>query len=342
MDFRPAEIGPGSTSQAHGPHVGRTVNKKVVVTDHAFRDVWFEERAARANGASFASFSCSEEAETAIAVDGADVVFVNFAPITHRVLSRMRPGATVIRYGIGYDNVDIDAARELGIRVANVPDYGVDTVADHAAASLLTLARRIPVYNDRIRSEGWVLPGDVGPIRGFRSMVVGLVGMGRIAQALHTRLLPFGFEFVAYDPFCSPETFERLGIESVGLEELARRSHAISLHAPNTPETFQMINSDFFAQVQPGVVLVNTARGPLIDEAALATAISEGRLAAAILDVTDPEPLPRESPLRDFREIIFTPHTAFYDEDSLRRLQELASDEAGRALRNEPLRSQIA
>ncbi|MEV0968170.1 C-terminal binding protein [Microtetraspora glauca] len=317
------------------------MNKKVVVTDHAFRDVSFEERAAWANGAGFACFSCTGEAETAAAVDGADVVLVNFAPITHKVLSRMRPGATVIRYGIGYDNVDIDAARELGVRVANVPDYGVETVADHAAAGLLALARRIPVYNHRIRGEGWVLPGDVGPIRGFRSMVVGLVGLGRIAQALHTRLVPFGFEFIAYDPFCRSETFERLGIESVDLVELARRSHAISLHAPSTRETFRMINGDFFAELQPGAVLVNTARGPLIDEAALATAISEGRLAAVVLDVTDPEPLPLESPLRDVPEIIFTPHAAFYDEDSLRRLQELASDEAGRALRDEPLRCQI-
>lgn len=318
------------------------MSKRVVVTDHSFRDVTFEERVASAHGASFACFSCDREAETADAVDGADVAFVNFAPITRTVLSRMKPGGTVIRYGIGYDNVDVDAARELGIQVANVPDYGVETVADHAAASLLTLARRIPIYNHRIRTEGWVLPGNVGPIPGFRSMVVGFVGMGRIAQALHARLTPFGFSFVVYDPFFPPEAEQQLGIERVELDELARRSHAISLHAPSTPETYRMINSKFLAQVRPGTILVNTARGSLIDEAALIAAIAERRIAAAALDVTDPEPVPAGSPLRDFPEVVLTPHAAFYDEDSLRRLQELASDEAGRALRDEPLRCRIA
>lgn len=318
------------------------MQKRVVVTDHAFRDVSLERAVAQDHGASFECFACTEAAETADAVAGADVVFVNFAPITDSVLARLRPGATVVRYGIGYDNVDVQAAKTRGVRVANVPDYGIETVADHAAASLLALGRRLPTYDHEIRSRGWVRPGDIGPLPGFRSMVVGLVGMGRIAQAVRRRLAPFGFAFVGYDPMCEPGTFERAGVEQVTLAELAARSHAISLHAPATAETHKMIDDEFFASVLPGTVLVNTARGPLIDEGALVRAVDTGRIAAAALDVTDPEPVPLDSPLRTRPQILLTPHAAFYDEDSLHRLQELASDEAGRALREEPLRCRIA
>jgi D-3-phosphoglycerate dehydrogenase len=316
--------------------------KRVVVTDHAFRDVTIEEAAAVENGATFACFACVEEQETADAVAGADVAIVNFAPITRAVLERMNTGATVVRYGIGYDNVDLDAARQLGVQVANVPDYGVDTVADHAVASLLTMARRIPLYNQRIQTNGWTRPGDVGPIPGFRSMTVGLVGMGRIAQAVHKRLTPFGFSFVGFDPFCPADVFAKLGIEQVGIEELAARSHAVTLHAPSTPETHRMIGKDFFAHAQEGMVLVNTARGPLLDLDALASAVKDGRVAGAVLDVTDPEPLPADSPLRLMPEVVLTPHAAFYDEDSLRNLQQLASDEAVRAVRGEELRCRVA
>ena len=317
------------------------MEKRVVVTDHAFRGVEHEEAVAGAHHASFACFAAKTVEETLAATAGADVAFVNFAPITREVLAGMRPGGTVVRYGIGYDNVDVPAARELGIHVANVPDYGIETVADHASASLLALARRLPIYNSRIRADGWVLPGGIGAIRGMRSSVVGLVGMGRIAQAVHDRLKPFGFSFIGYDPLCSPEVFAQRDITQVSLLDLAARAHAISLHAPSTEETRGMIGEEFLQAVQPGTVLVNTARGSLVDEAALVRAIDAGRIAAAALDVTDPEPVPEDSPLRNRDEVLLTPHAAFYDEDSLNRLQLLAAEEAGRALRGEQLRCPV-
>ena len=318
------------------------MQKRVVVTDHAFRDVEHEAAIAAMHDASFDCFNASTVTETLSAVADADVAFVNFAPITREVLGAMRPGATVVRYGIGFDNVDVSAAQELGIHVANVPDYGIETVADHASASLLALARRLPLYDGRIREEGWIRPGDVGTIRGMRSSVVGLVGMGRIARAVHSRLKPFGFSFVGYDPMCSPEVFKELDVTQVSLEELATRSHAVTLHAPSTPETRHMIGEDFLRSVQPGMVLVNTARGPLVEEAAVVRALDDGRLAAVALDVTDPEPMAPGSPLRGRHDVLLTPHAAFYDEDSLRRLQLLASEEAGRALCGEPLRCPVA
>lgn len=317
------------------------MSQRVVVTDHAFRDVEFEKAVSAKYGAEFECFSCVEKDETIQAIQDADVAFVNFAPMTREVLARFKPGATIIRYGIGYDNVDIDAARELGVAVANVPDYGVETVADHAASSLLSLLRRLPVYDALIKTNGWAKPAEVGRLRGFRSATIGLVGLGRIAQAVHRRLEPFGFRFVAFDPYCSPEVFTRLNVTSVSLEELAEQAHAVSLHAPSTPENHHLVGREFLARMQPGSVVVNTARGPLVDLGALAEAVRNGRVAGAALDVTDPEPLPADSPLRGFPQVVLTPHAAFYDDDSLANLQRLASEEAGRALSGQPLRCQI-
>lgn len=286
-------------------------------------------------GAELTSFQCSDEAETMDAVSGADVVITNFAPITRPVLATLAPNAAVIRYGIGYDNVDVAAARDLGIVVANVPDYGVETVADHAAGCILSLCRRLPTYTALIHDNGWARPGDVGELPALASLTVGFVGFGKIAQALHRRLAGFGFAFVAYDPVTPPTRATTPDVESVSLEELARRSNVVSLHAPSNEKTRGIIGHDFLAMSPLGTVIINTARGSLIDTEALTAALSDGRLAGAALDVTDPEPLPTDSRLRGMANVILTPHAAFYDERSLDRLQFLASQEAARVLRGE-------
>lgn len=315
---------------------------RIVVTDHAFAGTRHEQAAAQGLGAEFSEHQASSESETIEALAGADVALVNFAPMTDQVLRSMKRGSTVIRYGIGVDNVDLAAAREHGIRVANVPDYGVDTVADHAAASLLTLARRIPFYDHAIARDGWVAPTGLGPVRSLRQHTVGLLGFGRIAQAVHHRLRAFGVTTIAYDPYCPSETFAALQVESVSLEELARRTTALSLHVPLTPDTEHVVDAAFLDRMPEGSLVVNTARGGLIDEDALVRALDSGRLAGAVLDVTSPEPAPQDSPLRNCERVLLTPHAAFYDEASLDNLQRLASDEAVRALQGEPLRCQVA
>jgi D-3-phosphoglycerate dehydrogenase len=269
------------------------------------------------------------------------VAFVNFAPITGAVLERLAPEALVIRYGIGVDNVDLDAARRLGVSVANVPDYGSDTVADHAAASLLALLRRIPHYDRAIREDGWTRPTDVGPVAGFGSTTVGLVGTGRIGLALASRLARFGMQVVAHDPYADAERAAEAGVRLVGLDELLTSSHAVSLHAPLTDETRHLINAETLARMRSGAVLVNTARGGLVDSAALAESLERGHLAGAALDVTDPEPLPLDSPLRTAPGVVLTPHAAFYSDDSLAALQRLAAEEAGRHLAGQPLRCRV-
>lgn len=314
---------------------------RIVVTDHAFGDVVHERDTAKRLGAEFAVHQCSEPDETTEAVRGADVAIVNFAPIGAEQLAAMATGATVIRYGVGVDNVDLDAARDHGVAVANVPDYGVDTVADHAAALLLGLLRRIPQYDRSIRDKGWITPPSVGTLHAFPSTTVGLVGAGRIARALADRLRPFGFGIVAADPYVDDATAAAHGIELVGLDELLERSDAISLHVPITEQTRHLVDEHLLARVRPGCVIVNTSRGALVDQAALAAAMSSGRVSGAGLDVFDPEPLLPDSPLRNCPGAVFTPHAAFYSDTSMDNLQRLAAEEAARALRGEPLRCPV-
>lgn len=314
---------------------------RVVVTDHAFSGVQKEQDMAAAAGAEFSCHQCTTEDEAVKAVRGADVVLVNFAPITERVLAAMNAGATVVRYGIGFDNVNVDAARRLGVAVANVPDYGSDTVADHAAAMILTLLRRLPHYDRSIRVDGWCPPASVGPVPSFSSTTVGLVGVGRIAQSLAGRLAGFGFDLVGYDPMVPAEVAEAAGVRLVSMEDVAGQSHAVSLHVPASPETHHLVNAAFIARMRDGAVLVNTSRGPLVDEHDLAAALTEGKLAGAALDVFDPEPLAADSPLRGCPTALFTPHAAFYSTESLHNLQRLATEEGARALRSEPLRCPV-
>lgn len=314
---------------------------RLVVTDQCFGNTRYEEQLARERGVEFASYQCVTEAETIEAVRGASVVLVNFAPITEAVLAAMAPGATVIRYGIGYDNVDVEAAARLGVAVANVPDYGIDTVADHAAAALLCLLRRLTIYDRTIRTDGWCAPGALGPIPSFRSTVVGLIGAGRIARSLATRLAPFGFTLLGFDPMVPPEVAAAAGITLCSMDEMLERAHAVSLHVPLTEQTRHLVNREFLMRMRPGSVLVNTSRGALVDEDALADALASGHLAAAALDVFDPEPLAPDSPLRKLPNVLLTPHAAFFSDESLDALQRLATEEAGRALAGEPLRCRV-
>lgn len=311
------------------------------MTDHAFPGLDHERRVAERAGAEFSHHQARTEDEAAEVTRGAAVAFVNFAPVTRRVLEGLAPRATVIRYGVGYDNIDVEAASELGVRVANVPDYGTATVADHAAALLLALLRRLPHYDRAVREAGWIAPAAVGEVRALDGAAVGLIGTGRIGLALADRLRAFGLRLLAFDPYADEEALRRRGVEPVGLEELLPAVDALSLHAPATPETRHVIDAAALAKLKPGAVIVNTARGALIDEAALHDALERGSLAGAALDVFEEEPLPDDSPLRRHAAVLLTPHVAFYSDRSVDDLQRLAAEEAQRALAGEPLRCPV-
>ena len=314
---------------------------RVVVTDHAFAALDHERRAADALGAEFEEFDAKTEQAAIAAVQGADVAFVNFAPVSAAVLAAMNEGATVIRYGIGFDNVDLEAADQLGISVCNVPDYGGDTVADHAVTLALTLLRKIVSFDQILAAGRWVSATELAPVLACGSTTAGLLGTGRIGLAVAKRLAPFGFEIIAHDPFADPAVLSESGIEPVGMDELFTRSRVLSLHAPATPETHRIVNAANLAKMPAGSFLINTSRGALVDEDAVLEALSSGQLAGVGLDVFDPEPLAADHGLRSHPHAILTPHAAFYSEQSVENLQRLAAEEAGRAGRGEPLRCRV-
>lgn len=315
--------------------------RRVVLTDFRFPDADRERAVAERHGAELRIHQCTSAEETAEALRGADVALVNMAPVTRAALAGLAPGATVIRYGVGVDNVDVAAATELGVKVANVPDYGVDTVADHATACLLALLRRLPAYDRAVRERGWCRPSDLGPLPGLKSTTVGLIGTGNIGLAVADRLRGFGLRLLAHDPYADPAALAERGLTRVDLPELLAESHAVSLHVPATAETRHLLNPETIAWMRPGAFVVNTSRGAVIDTDALVEALRSGQVGGAALDVFDPEPPPPDSPLRTLPNVLLTPHVAFYSEDAIANLQRLAAEEADRALAGRPLRRPV-
>ncbi|MBA3908597.1 MAG: dihydrofolate reductase [Rhodobacter sp.] len=312
--------------------------KRVVVTDATFPDVTKEEAAARAQGASFERHACKTAEEVTAAVKGADVAVVQFALLTRAAIAGFAPGATAIRYGVGYNNFDVAALNDHGVKAAYVPDYCTAEVADHTAASILALLRKLPALDASVRRGEWAAVGIAKPLKSFVDTTIGFLGFGRIAQEVATRLAPFGFHFLAHDPYFAGQ-FPRLTL--TGLPGLLAGSDALSLHAPATPETTRIINAANLARMKPTAVLVNTARGDLIDEPALANALSAGQLAGAALDVFQTEPLPADNPLRTAPNLLLGPHAAWYSEVAVERLQSLVADEITRALTGQGVRKPV-
>jgi D-3-phosphoglycerate dehydrogenase / 2-oxoglutarate reductase len=259
------------------------------------------------------------------AAAAADALLVTYAKITADMIRTMPKCRIISRFGIGVDNVDIDAATGAGIVVTKVPDYCIDEVSDHAMALLLALVRKIPSSSARTHSGRWEMKAVV-PIHRLRGSVLGLAGFGRIPQLVAPKAKAFGMRVVAFDPFVPDEAFTQAGVERVDLPVLLATSDYISVHTPLTPETRHLFNRETFGQMKRGAYLVNTARGPIIDEPALADALDAGQLAGAALDVMTQEP-PTSSPLFGRDNVIVTPHTSFYSEESLIELQVKAAQE---------------
>ena len=271
------------------------------------------------------------------AAASADALLVTYAKITADMIEQMPRCRIISRFGIGVDNVDLAAATGKGIVVTKVPDYCIDEVSDHTMALLLALVRKIPSSSARTHAGKWEMKAVV-PIHRLRGSVMGLVGFGRIPQLVAPKAQSFGMKVLAFDPFISADVFARAGVERVEFLELLGRSDYVSVHTPLMPDTRGLFNKDTLAQMKQGAYLVNTARGPIIDEAALAEALDAGRLAGAALDVMTQEP-PPPSPLFGRDNVIITPHTSFYSEESLVELQVKAAQEvvavlSGNAPRN--------
>jgi D-3-phosphoglycerate dehydrogenase len=279
--------------------------------------------------------AASTSADDILAVArNADAILVTYAKLPGELLRALRRCKAIGRFGLGVDNIDIKAAAELGITVTYVPDYCMHEVSDHAMALLLALARKIPLSNALVQAGRWEMPAVV-PIHRLAGRVLGLVGFGNIPRALAPKAKAFGLRVVTHDPFVSRAALAAAGVEAIGFEQLLEISDFVSIHAPLVPATRGLFNAEVLRKMKKGAVLINTARGPLVDEAALIAALDAGHLGAAALDVVAVEPLERESKLLGRDNVILTPHTAFYSVEALDELQTKCASDVARVLSGE-------
>ncbi len=267
----------------------------------------------------------------------AEVLIASTAHMGREFLQELPQLKGIVRTGIGYDSVDLDAATELGIAVANVPEFCQDEVAEHALGLLLAVTRKI-VRADRLTRQGkWVagIQEKMLPIRRMKSQTVGLVGFGRIAQRFAGMVKALGPRVVATDPYVSPQVAQAAGVELMPLEELLRQSDIVSLHVPLTAETRYLINSDSIALMKRGAILINTARGPVVNEVALEKALADGDLGGAGLDVLETEPPKIPHPLLDFDNVVVTCHYASCSLEAYADLRRSISEQAAQILRGE-------
>jgi len=264
----------------------------------------------------------------------ADAVLVTYARLTGDLLRQLRKCKAIGRFGLGVDNIDVAAARELGITVTYVPDYCMHEVSDHAMALILALCRKVAQSNALVQARRWEM-GPLVPIHRLAGRVLGLVGFGNIPRTLAPKAKAFGLRVVAHDPYVSPQALVTAQVEGISLDRLLEISDIVSIHAPLTPATRGLINGEVLQKMKKGALLINTARGPLIDEAALVTALDSGHLGGAALDVVAVEPLPKDSRLVGRDNVLLTPHTAFYSVEALNELQTKCASDVARVLSGE-------
>jgi D-3-phosphoglycerate dehydrogenase / 2-oxoglutarate reductase len=262
----------------------------------------------------------------------ADALIVSSTPVTRGVMSALEGLKVVVRTGVGYDVIDVPAATDLGVIVVNVPDIWVREVANHALALLLAWNRKIITLDRNVHAGKWGggVPGVwTGSLHGE---TVGIVGLGNIGSAFARRVAAFETKVIAHDPYVDDARFRELGVERVSLETLAERSDYVSVHTLLNAETRHLISETFFKRMKPTAILINTSRGPVVDEQALTQALREKRLAGAALDVWEREPVAADHPLLAMDNVIATPHAAYFSSPAVAQVPRRCGEEVARVL----------
>ena len=285
---------------------------KVVITDCDHPSVEIEREVLNEIKPEFVLAYCNTEDEVIEIAHDAEGIISQYAPITRRVIESLKKCKVIARYGVGVDNIDIEAATEHGIIVANVPDYCVDEVSTHTMALILACARGITLLDRKIREKRWDFTL-AKPLFRIQGKILGLFGLGRIARMVAQKSSGFGFKIIAYDPYVSKVNG---GIKLVEFSQLLSDSDFISIHSPLTDETRHSFGENELRAMKKIAYLINTARGPIIDEKALYQALKKRWIAGAALDVMEKEPPNWENPLLKLENLIISPHISFYSEES--------------------------
>jgi D-3-phosphoglycerate dehydrogenase len=293
---------------------------KVVITDYVWESLDVEHRILD-KLANLTALKTKTPAEFLDAAADCDALLNTYAgPITAEAMARMPNCKIIARYGIGVDTIDLEAATAAGIIVTNNPTYCIEEVAEHTMALILACARKVAFYDRAVRGGAWAVPPGKPLVR-VAGSTLGLVGFGNIARQVAVRAAAFGMRVLFADPFVKDGQF-KVPAKSASLAKLLKESDFVSVHPPLTPKTRGMINDEAFALMKPTAYLVNCARGPVVDTAALVRALDAGKIAGCALDTVDPEPLPNPHPLRGRENVVITPHAAWYSEKAMVGLQE--------------------
>jgi D-3-phosphoglycerate dehydrogenase len=308
-----------------------TTRFKALTTDYTWPSVEPERKVLAAAGVELVVAPASDEATLSRLARDVDAILFCFAKVTPAVLRAAKKCVVASRYGIGVDNIDRATCNELGIVVTNVPDYCMDEVTDHVMAMLLGFNRDLLRLDAAVKGGGWGKTPLPAHSRRLSRTTLGIVGLGRIGRALVPKAAAFGMAIIACDPYVKPEAAPA-GVRMTTLEELLSSSDFVTVHSPLTPETRGLIGRPQLRMMKPTAFLVNAARGPLVDEDALVEALQEGRIGGAGLDVLGTEPPAPASPLLGMPNVILTPHTAFYSQESLIELETRTAQEVVRVL----------
>ena len=295
----------------------------VCVSDERHADYQVERDLLKTIGAELRLCSCAAEDDLIAQCGDADAILLDLAPMTARAIAGLKHCKVISRYGVGYENVDLQAATQAGIQVTNVPDYCMEDVSDHALALMLSCMRHIPMRDRKIRQGAWNIQGTSFRMKG---RVLGVIGAGRIARALVRKVSGFELrEVVAYDPYVPAEELAELGIRKVDLDELLQISDIISLHLHANAETHHIICKESLEKMTPTAILINVSRGSLICDEDLLEALRENRILAAGLDTHNHEPLEADSPYFQLDNVVLTDHTAYSTAESVLDLKTKAA-----------------
>ena len=309
---------------------------KVVITDCDHGDIEEEKRIFGEIGAELSWLQLKTEEDLVRECKNADGLLVQYAPLTRKVLGQLPRCKVLSRYGVGVDSIDLKAATDFGIIVANVPDYCVDEVAIQAVTLFMALVRKTVFFDQKVRAGHWDFT-EGGPIHRVRGKTMGLVGCGKIGLEVAKMASALGMQVLAFDPYIQKAE----GIRLVDLDTLLQESDFISIHCPLNESTRHLIGEKAFHQMKKRPLIVNTSRGPIIDGTALIEALKGGLISGAGLDVLEKEPLDPQSPLLGMENVIFSPHMGFYSEESIRELNRRTAENVADVLRGKWPRSVV-